>query len=61
MRGKIRGKDARMIGILGHDSALLRLYWAGDILGERCKRGRYEDGNMEVKNEERIFEGCLGM
>ena len=23
-----------MIGVLGHDSALLRLYWAGDNLGE---------------------------
>ena len=23
-----------MIGVLGHDSALLRLYWAGDILGK---------------------------
>ena len=24
-----------MIGVLGHDSTLLRLYWAGDNLGER--------------------------
>ena len=23
-----------MIGVLGHDSALVRLYWAGDNLGE---------------------------
>ena len=23
-----------MIGVLGHDSALLRLYWAGDNLSE---------------------------
>ena len=23
-----------MIGVSGHDSALLRLYWAGDNLGE---------------------------
>ena len=23
-----------MNGVLGHDSALLRLYWAGDNLGE---------------------------
>ena len=23
-----------MIGVLGHDSAMLRLYWAGDNLGE---------------------------
>ena len=23
-----------MIGVLGHDSALLRLYWAGDNLGK---------------------------
>ena len=24
-----------MIDVLGHDSALLRLYWAGDNLGEK--------------------------
>ena len=23
-----------MIGVIGHDSALLKLYWAGDNLGE---------------------------
>ena len=30
-----------LIGVLGHDSALLRLYWAGDNLGE-CDEICYE-------------------
>ena len=30
-------KYNEMIGVLGHDSALLRLNWAGDNLGEQHK------------------------
>ena len=31
---KTKGKKMMMIGVLDHDSPLLRLYWAGDNLGE---------------------------
>ena len=39
-----------MIGALGHESALLRLYWAGDNLGEcqNRKRGEREDMFMNT-------------
>ena len=26
--------EMKMIGVLGHDPALVKLYWAGDNLGE---------------------------
>ena len=38
---KIRGRNEWMMGVLGHDSAMLRLYWAGDNQGE-CDELCYE-------------------
>ena len=31
---KLNKQDPGMNGVIGHDSALIRLYWAGDNLGE---------------------------